>query len=105
MYRLRVLTALTTVVVVLAGSQWCSATPSLTLTSNPSRGEYEYGLTIHLNSPVRFLQNDTITLSGLSGVRDAQDSPPPSGTTPNPPDPCAVPSIVPSGCRFGVPLH
>ena len=105
MNRLRVLTALPTLVVVLVGSQWCSATPSFTPTSNPSPGEYQYGLTIDPNSLVRFLQNDTITLSGLSGVMGARQSPPPSETAPSPPGPCVVPSIVPSGCRFGAPLH
>ena len=104
MNRLRVLTTLTTVVVVLAGVQWCSANPSFTLTSNPSPREYESRLTIHPNSLVRFLQIDTITLSRLSGVMGAQESPPPSGTAPNPPG-CVVPSIVPSGCRFGAPLN
>jgi hypothetical protein len=104
MNRLRVLPALTTLVVVLVGSQWCSATPSFTLTSNPAQGEYEYGLTIDPNSHVRFLQNDAITLSGLSGVLAAQE-PPPSGTAPSPPGPCVVPSIVPSGCRYGAPRH
>jgi hypothetical protein len=69
MSRLRVLTALTTVVMVLAGSQWCWAS-SISLISSGG-GIYDYGLTLAPNEIVSFSQNATITLSGLSGVTGA----------------------------------
>lgn len=68
MSRLRVLTALTTVVLVLAASQWCFA-ESITLLAS-SGGEYDYGLEVGSVS-VSFNPNATITLSGLSGVTGA----------------------------------
>ena len=74
MSRMRVLTALTTVAVVLAGSQWCFAS-SITLISSGG-GIYDYGLTLEPNERVRFDQNATITLSVLSGVTGASTSGP-----------------------------
>ena len=69
MNRLRVLTALATVVVVLAASQWCFA-ESITLLSSSGEVHF-YGLTVGPFETVGFNRNDTITLSGLSGVRGA----------------------------------
>jgi hypothetical protein len=69
MNRVRVLTALATVAVVLAGSQWCFAS-SITLVSNVG-GVYDYGLTLAGGETVIFAPNDKITLSGLSGVTGA----------------------------------
>ena len=69
MNRGRILTALATVAVVLAASPWCFA-ESITLTSSGG-GVYDYGVTVPPNSEVIFNQNDTITLSGLSGVTGA----------------------------------
>src|SRR5438093_263794 len=69
MNRVRVLTALTIVAVVLAGSQWGFAS-SITLTSSGS-GIYDYGLTLGPREIVGFDHNATITLSGLSGVTGA----------------------------------
>ena len=69
MNRVRVLTALATVAVVLAGSQWCFAS-SITLVSNVG-GVYDYGLTNAAHEIVGFNHNATITLSGLSGVTGA----------------------------------
>ena len=69
MSRLRVLTALTTVVVVLAASQWCFAAPSITLTSSGG-GIYDYALTHEFGETTDFA-GGTITLSGLSGVTGA----------------------------------
>jgi PEP-CTERM motif-containing protein len=74
MSRLRVLTALTTVVVVLAGSPWCFAS-SITLTSSGG-GMYDYGLLLAPFEGVGFVQNATVTLSGLSGVTGASVQPP-----------------------------
>jgi PEP-CTERM motif-containing protein len=68
MNRLRVLAALSTVVVVLAASQWCFAA-SITLIS--SGGIYDYGVTLQPEGVVSFTHNQTITLSGLSGVTGA----------------------------------
>jgi hypothetical protein len=88
MNRLRVLTVLATVAVVLAGSQWCLAN-SITLTLSGG-GINNNGLTIDANSHAHFLQNES----------------PPSGSSPSPPGSCVVPSIAPSGCRYGAPtLH
>ena len=72
MSRLRVLTALMILGVVLAASPWCLAS-SITLTSSGG-GVYDYGLTLEPNERVRFDQNATITLSGLSGVTGASTS-------------------------------
>ena len=66
MNRLRVLTALAALIVVLAGAQWCLAS-SITLTSSGG-GMYDYGLMLGPGEVVNFAQNATITLSGLSGV-------------------------------------
>jgi hypothetical protein len=88
MNRYRVLTMLTVVAVWLAGSQLCLAS-SITLISSGG-GVNNNGLTIDANSHVHFLQNEP---------------PPPSGSSPSPPGSCVVPSTVPSGCRYGAPLH
>jgi PEP-CTERM motif len=76
MSRLRVLTVLTTMAVVLAASQMCLAipSPSLTLTSS-SGGVYDYGVTVPGSEAVDFVHNATITLSGLSGVTGASVDP------------------------------
>ena len=66
MNRVRVLTVLATVVVVLAASPWGFASP-ITLISSGG-GVYNYGLTVSSGQAVVFLPGDTITLSGLSGV-------------------------------------
>jgi hypothetical protein len=69
MSRLRVLTVLSTLGVVLAASPWCFAS-SITLTSSGG-GVYDYGLTLGPDESVLFAHNATITLSGLSGVTGA----------------------------------
>jgi hypothetical protein len=78
MNRLRVLTALTTVAVVLAASQWCLATPSvppsLTLTSSGG-GVYDYALVAPSPGGTVFAHDATITVSGLSGVTGASVTP------------------------------
>jgi hypothetical protein len=66
MNRVRVLTVLATVAVVLAASPVCWAS-SITLTSS-SGGVYNYGLTLAPSEIVRWAPNATIMLSGLSGV-------------------------------------
>jgi hypothetical protein len=60
---------------LLAGSEACLAAPiaSLTLTSSGG-GVYDYGLTLDPNEAVLFNPNQTITLSGLSGVTGASVS-------------------------------
>jgi PEP-CTERM motif-containing protein len=72
MNRLRVLTALSTVGVVLAASQWCFASSIMLTTSGG--GIYNYGLTLGPDERVRFDENATITLSDLSGVTGASAS-------------------------------
>jgi hypothetical protein len=72
MNRLRVFTALTTVLVVLAASQLCFAS-SITLQSSGG-GLYDYGLTVGPGETVSFFTASTITLSGLSGVTGALTS-------------------------------
>jgi hypothetical protein len=67
MNRWRVLTALATVAVVLAASPWGFAS-SITFLGSSAPGVYDYGLTLAGGEAVNFAQNDTITLSGLSGV-------------------------------------
>ena len=69
MSRLRVLTALTSVAVVLAASQWCFAS-SIALVASGG-GVYDYGVALGPHEIVDFAQNATITLSGLSGVTAA----------------------------------
>jgi hypothetical protein len=69
MNRVRFLTALATVAVVLAGAQWGFAS-SITLKSSGG-GVYDYGLTVAPFEHVSFNKNATITLSGLSGVTGA----------------------------------
>jgi hypothetical protein len=69
MNRVRVLTVLTTVAVVLAASPWGFAS-SITLISSGG-GVYDYGLRLEAGEFVDFGHNDTITLSGLSGVTGA----------------------------------
>ena len=69
MNRVRVLTVLATVAVVLAGSQWCFAA-SITLISSGG-GVYDYGLTLEPGEDVAFFNAAAITLSGLSGVTGA----------------------------------
>ena len=69
MNRMRVLTVLATVAVVLAASPWGFAS-SITLVSNVG-GVYDYGLTNAAHEIVGFNHNATITLSGLSGVTGA----------------------------------
>jgi len=69
MNRVRVLTVLATVAVVLAASPWGFAS-SITLVSNVG-GVYDYGLTNAAHEIVGFNHNATITLSGLSGVTGA----------------------------------
>jgi len=69
MNRWRVLTALATVVVVLAGSQWSFAS-SITLVSS-SGGMYDYALDVSPPTEVAWDPNATVTLSGLSGVTGA----------------------------------
>jgi hypothetical protein len=60
---------------LLAGSEACLAAPvaSLTLTSSGG-GVYDYGLTVGANEALTFNPNQTITLSGLSGVTGASAS-------------------------------
>jgi hypothetical protein len=60
---------------LLAGSEACLAAPvaSVTLTSSGA-GVYDYGLTVGPNESVTFNQNQTITLSALSGVTGASVS-------------------------------
>jgi hypothetical protein len=72
MNRVRVLTALTVVMVVLAASQWGFAS-SITLISS-SGGVYDYGLAVAAGESVGFAAGNTITLSGLSGVTGASTS-------------------------------
>jgi hypothetical protein len=74
MNRVRVLTVLATVAVVLAGSQWGFA-ESITLISSGG-GVYDYGLTLGPGESVDFAQNVTITLSDLSRVTGASVSGP-----------------------------
>jgi hypothetical protein len=69
-----VLTVLATVAVVLAASPWGFATPSITFLGSSAPGVYDYGLTL-ANESVSFLQNATITLSGLSDVTGASSNP------------------------------
>jgi hypothetical protein len=69
MNRMRVLTALAVVAVVLAAAQWGFA-ESITLTSSGG-GVYDYGI-----AGVQFNPNATITLSGLSGVTGASTGSP-----------------------------
>ena len=69
MNRVRLLTALVTVAVVLAASQWGFAA-SIVLTSSGG-GVYDYGLTAASGEVVNFAAPDKITLSGLSGVTGA----------------------------------
>jgi hypothetical protein len=69
MNRVRVLTVLATVAVVLAASQWGFA-ESITLVSSGG-GVYDYGI-----AGVQFNPNATITLSGLSGVTGASTGSP-----------------------------
>ena len=69
MNRVRVLTVLATVAVVLAASQWGFAA-SIVLTSSGG-GVYDYGLTAASGEVVNFAAPDKITLSGLSGVTGA----------------------------------
>jgi hypothetical protein len=69
MTRVRVLIALATVVVVLAGAQWGFAS-SITLVSSGA-SVYDYGLTIASGESVHLSPGSTITLSGLSGVTGA----------------------------------
>jgi hypothetical protein len=60
---------------LLAGSEACLAAPIASLTLTSSRGGvYDYGLTVDANEAVEFNQNQTITLSGLSGVTGASVS-------------------------------
>jgi hypothetical protein len=70
----RVLTVLATVAVVLAASQWGFAS-SITLTSSGG-GIYDYGVRLAPGESVVWALNDTITLSGLSGVTGAAATPP-----------------------------
>jgi hypothetical protein len=90
MTRLRVLTALTVVMVVLAASQWGFAS-SITLTSS-SGGVYNYGLMLEPFETVNFNPNATITLSGLSGVTGGSSSSSLGGFT--------VSSVTPSSVVF-----
>ena len=69
MNRVCVLTALATVAVVLAGSQWGFAS-SISLTSSGG-GVYDYGLMLAGGEDVDFGENARIRLSGLSGVTGA----------------------------------
>lgn len=69
MNRVRALTALATVAVVLAGSQWGFAS-SISLTSSGG-GVYDYGLMLAGGEDVDFGENARIRLSGLSGVTGA----------------------------------
>jgi hypothetical protein len=69
MNRVRVLTALAVVAVVLAGVQWGFAS-SISLISS-GNGMYDYGVTLAPGESVTWAHNDTITLSGLSGVTGA----------------------------------
>jgi hypothetical protein len=62
----RVLTVLATVAVVLAAATWGNAA-SMTLQAQ-SGEEYDYGITLGPGESVTFRLNDTITLSGMSGV-------------------------------------
>jgi hypothetical protein len=73
MTRVRVLTALAVVAVVLAASQWGFAS-SITLLRSLG-GMYDYGLTVGPGETVNFAHNATITLSGLSGVTGASVDP------------------------------
>ena len=70
MNRMRVLTVLATVAVLMAASPWGFAS-SITFTGSSAPGVYDYGLTLAGGEGVNFAQNDTITLSGLSGVTGA----------------------------------
>jgi hypothetical protein len=69
MNRLRIFTVLTAVVVMLVASQWCWASRIRLISS--SGGIYDYGLEIEPNEGILFFPNNTITLSGLSGVTGA----------------------------------
>jgi len=69
MNRVRVLTVLATVAVVLAASPWGFAA-TITLISS-SGGVYDYGVTLGADENVFFSPNQTIILSGLSGVTGA----------------------------------
>jgi hypothetical protein len=69
MTRVHLLTALATVVVVLAASPWGFAS-SITLISSGG-GIYDYEVTTGPGEVVFFAHNDAITLSGLSGVTGA----------------------------------
>jgi hypothetical protein len=73
MNRLRALTALTTVLVVLAASQWCFA-GSIPLLSSGG-GIYDYGVTADPGELLVFNHGTTITLSGLSRVTGASVPP------------------------------
>jgi hypothetical protein len=60
---------------LLAGSEACFAAPVATLTLTSSgAGVYDYGLTVGPEDTVQFNPNQTITLSGLSGVTGASVS-------------------------------
>jgi hypothetical protein len=78
MNSVRVLTALATAAVVLAASPWGFAS-SITLISSVG-GVYDYGLRLGPSEGVSFAPNDTITLSGLSGVTGASVAPVSSGS-------------------------
>jgi hypothetical protein len=96
MNRLRVLTALTTLVLVLASAQWCFAS-SITLTSPSFNGIFDYGLTLAPGEDVAFFNSTAITLSGLSGVTGASAT----GVLS---DHClTVSSFSPSSVIYGVP--
>ena len=69
MSKLRILTVLVTVAVVLAASPWCFA-ESITFTGSSAPGVYDYEL-VPVVHEVDFAHNATITLSGLSGVTGA----------------------------------
>jgi PEP-CTERM motif-containing protein len=69
MNRMRVLTVLATLAVVLAASQWGFAS-SMTLISSGG-GVYAYGVTSVPSENVLFNHDATITLSDLSGVTGA----------------------------------
>jgi hypothetical protein len=70
MNRMRVLTVLATVAVVLAASPWGFAS-SITLTSS-SGGVYDYAVMTGPGENALFAHNATITLSDLSGVTGHQ---------------------------------
>ena len=69
MNRVRVLTVLATVAVVLAASPWGFAS-SITLQSSAG-GVYDYGVTVPPGTDLVITTGQTITLSGLSGVTGA----------------------------------